>query len=108
MIALPGSPRAALTRYFSDRPWVWVIGVSNDKDAGGILHALLPVRLRCTLPGRAICACGDPNSLLPLAAAAQPAGLIHVSSSVAEALTRSGRGPCGRSGLCSRFAICGR
>ncbi|MER2599781.1 MAG: folylpolyglutamate synthase/dihydrofolate synthase family protein [Caldilineales bacterium] len=84
-----GLLRAALTRYFSDRPWVWVIGVSNDKDAGGILHALLPGAAAVYLTRARHPRAADPNSLLPLAAAAQPAGLIHVSSSVAEALTRA-------------------
>lgn len=81
--------RAALGHYFAGRPLVYVLGVSNDKDAAGILAELLPgaaaAVLTCSRHPRA----ADPRELAPLAERYLPGDRVSIVDSVADALAQA-------------------
>jgi dihydrofolate synthase/folylpolyglutamate synthase len=84
----PGGARAlaeSLARYFPGEPVTFVVGISADKDAGGILAPLLPLAARIILT-----AASHPRAAAPAALAAfVPAGAasrVETASSPVEAL----------------------
>ncbi len=78
--------RSALARYFPGRPLHLVVGVSNDKDAAGILAELLPGADRALLTRSRHPRAADPVELAPIAARYLPADRIRVVPTVPEAL----------------------
>lgn len=78
--------RAALAHYFPGQPLTMVVGISNDKDAAGILADLLPGAERAILTRSRHPRAADPQELAPLAGRYLPAGRVSVVGSVAEAL----------------------
>lgn len=78
--------RAALAHYFPGQPLTMVVGISNDKDAAGILADLLPGAERAILTRSRHPRAADPQELAPLAGRCLPAGRVSVVGSVAEAL----------------------
>jgi dihydrofolate synthase/folylpolyglutamate synthase len=81
--------RSALTRYFPGRPLHLVIGVSNDKDAAGILAELLPGAQRVLLTRSRHPRAADPVELAQAAARYLPISRIDVVPSAPEALAQA-------------------
>lgn len=81
--------RSALGRYFAGRPLVYVLGVSNDKDAAGILAELLPGAAAAVLTRSRHPRAADPRELAPLAERYLPGDRISVVDSVADALAQA-------------------
>ena len=80
--------RNALQRYFPERPLYWVIGVSNDKDAAGILAELLPGAAAATFTNSRHPRAADPAALAALAAGFLPPEQIEIAPSVHQALAQ--------------------
>jgi dihydrofolate synthase/folylpolyglutamate synthase len=78
--------RSALDRYFPGRPLHLVIGVSNDKDAGGILAELLPGAETALLTRSRHPRAADPAELALVAARYLPASRIEVVPTTPAAL----------------------
>lgn len=81
--------RAALAHYFPGQPLVQVIGVSNDKDADGILAELLPGADAAILTRSRHPRAANPMQLAPLAGRYLPADKISAGGSVADALAQA-------------------
>lgn len=81
--------RSALGRYFAGRPLVYVLGVSNDKDAAGILAELLPGAAAAVLTRSRHPRAADPRELAPLAERYLPGDRVSVVDSVADALAQA-------------------
>ncbi len=81
--------RGALARYFPGRPLYFVVGVSNDKDAAGILAELLPGAERALLTRSRHPRAADPAELAPLAARYVPADRIDVVHAAPQALAQA-------------------
>jgi dihydrofolate synthase/folylpolyglutamate synthase len=81
--------RSALAHYFPGRPLHLVIGVSNDKDAAGILAELLPGAQRTLLTRSRHPRAAEPTELAPTAARYLPASRIGVVPTVPEALAQA-------------------
>jgi dihydrofolate synthase/folylpolyglutamate synthase len=81
--------RAALARYFPGQPLILVVGVSNDKDAAGILAELLPGAHAAILTRSRHPRAADPLELAPLAGHYLPAHRISLAGSVIDALVQA-------------------
>ncbi|HSN78496.1 MAG TPA: folylpolyglutamate synthase/dihydrofolate synthase family protein [Anaerolineae bacterium] len=81
--------RSALAHYFPGRPLHLVVGVSNDKDAAGILAELLPGAQGALLTRSRHPRAADPIELAPIAARYLPADRIRVVLTAPEALTQA-------------------
>lgn len=81
--------RAALAHYFPGQPLRLVLGVSNDKDAAGILAELLPGAERLLLTRSRHPRAADPGELAAVAARYLPAGRIEVVATTPAALARA-------------------
>jgi dihydrofolate synthase / folylpolyglutamate synthase len=81
--------RAALAHYFPGRSLYWIVGVSNDKDAAGILAELLPGAEGALLTHSRHPRAADPAELAPVAARYLPASRIRVVPTAPEALAQA-------------------
>jgi dihydrofolate synthase/folylpolyglutamate synthase len=81
--------RGALAHYFPGRPLHFVVGVSNDKDAAGILAELLPGAQAALLTRSRHPRAADPAELAPAAARYLPISCIDVVSTAPEALAQA-------------------
>jgi dihydrofolate synthase/folylpolyglutamate synthase len=81
--------RSALAHYFPGRPLHLVIGVSNDKDAAGILAELLPGAQRALLTRSRHPRAADPAELAPAAARYLPTSCIDVVPTAPAALAQA-------------------
>ncbi|MBE2233464.1 MAG: bifunctional folylpolyglutamate synthase/dihydrofolate synthase [Anaerolinea sp.] len=81
--------RSALGHYFAGRPLLFILGVSNDKDAAGILAELLPGAAAAVLTRSRHPRAADPRELAPLAERYLPGDRVSVVDSVADALAQS-------------------
>lgn len=80
--------RKALQRYFPDRPLYWVIGISNDKDAAGILAELLAGATAAIMTNSRHPRAADPAALAALAAGILPSQRVEIAASVHQALAQ--------------------
>jgi dihydrofolate synthase/folylpolyglutamate synthase len=80
---------AALAHYFPQRPLHLVIGVSNDKDAAGILAELLPGAEAVILTRSRHPRAADPAELAALARRYLPASRVSVVETLPAALAHS-------------------
>ncbi len=78
--------RRALVRYFPGRPLHLIVGVSNDKDAAGILAELLPGAETVLLTRSRHPRAADPAELVPVAARYLPASRVEIAPTTPEAL----------------------
>jgi dihydrofolate synthase/folylpolyglutamate synthase len=81
--------RSALAHYFPGRPLHLVIGVSNDKDAAGILAELLPGAQRALLTRSRHPRAADPAELVLAAVRYLPISRIDVVPTAPEALAQA-------------------